>query len=62
MRTSTRSGPNSLIRGVSRDADEGFGVSLVPRKESVRKETCKLGFFCSAVRIVDISSCSVLPM
>lgn len=62
MRTSTRSDPNSVIRGASREADEGSGVSRVPRKESVRKETCRFGFLASAVRMVEMSSCSVLPM
>ena len=62
MRTSTLSGPNSLINGVSKEADDGSGVSLVPRSASVRKETRRLGLARSAVRIVDISSCSVLPM
>lgn len=62
MRTSTRSGPNSVMRGASRDAVDGSGVSRVPRRESVRNETRRLGLVERAVRIVEMNSCSVLPM
>jgi len=62
MRTSTRSCPNSDIRGVRRDAVDGSGVSRVPRRESVRMEMVRLGLSERAVRIVVMSSCSVLPM
>ena len=41
--TIQRSGPNSEIRGVIREAVEGFGVSLVPRRASVRKDTLRPG-------------------
>ena len=61
MRTSTLS-PNSEMSGASRDAHDAFGVSLVPLKASVRKETRRLGFFRRDSRIVSMRSCSVLPM
>jgi hypothetical protein len=62
IRTSTLSAPNSVIKGVRREAEEGSGVSRVPRRESVRKEMRRLGLVVRAVRIVVIRSCSVLPM
>jgi hypothetical protein len=51
-----------VIKGVRREAEEGSGVSRVPRRESVRKEMRRLGLVVRAVRIVVIRSCSVLPM
>jgi hypothetical protein len=51
-----------VIKGVRRDAEDGFGVSRVPRRESVRKEMRRLGLVERAVRMVAMRSCSVLPM
>jgi hypothetical protein len=39
MRISTRSSPNSWIKGANREAHDGSGVSLVPRSASVRIES-----------------------
>lgn len=44
MRISTRSGPNSAIRGARRDALDGSGASRVPRRASVRMLSLTLGF------------------
>jgi hypothetical protein len=44
IRTSTRSGPYFSTNEHRRDAQEGFGVSRVPRRASVRIETWRSGF------------------
>lgn len=44
IRTSTLSGPNSATNGASREADDGFGDSLVPRRASVRILSLRFGF------------------
>lgn len=57
MRICTLSEPNSVIKGVNNDAHEADGVSRVPRRASVRKDTWSLGFFDSAACIVEILWC-----
>ena len=54
MRISTLCGPNSATKGARREAHDGSGVSRVPRRASVRKDTCSSGFLLSASRIVAI--------
>ena len=44
MRISTLSGPNSSIKGASRDAEHVEGVSRVPRRASVRTLSFNSGF------------------
>jgi hypothetical protein len=54
IRISTRGSPNSSTRGVSSEAQHGFGASLVPRRPSVRIDTRRSGFLRRASRIVAI--------
>lgn len=54
IRTSTLLGPNSATKEASNDAQDGFGVSLVPRRASVRKDTFKSALLFKASRIVAI--------
>lgn len=54
MRISTLLSPNSSTRGARRDADDGSGVSRVPRRASVSIDTRSFGFLRNASRIVDI--------
>jgi hypothetical protein len=50
------------MRGARSEAEDGSGVSLVPRRESVTNETRSLWLLARAVRMVEMSSCSVLPI
>lgn len=59
MRISTLSGPNSSIRGARRDAEHAEGVSLVPRRASVRTLSFNSGFARRASPRTDIYSFSV---
>lgn len=61
MRISTRS-PCLRTRSASNDAHDGLGDSLVPLRASVKIETLRSGFDCSAVSIVATSSCSAFPI
>jgi hypothetical protein len=62
MRISTRSVPCSSTKRANNEADDGFGVSRVPRRQSVRIDTLRFGFSRSAWFNVSISSYSVLPI
>lgn len=62
IRISTRSAPYSDTSEHSNEAQDGFGVSRVPRSASVRIDTLRSGLSRRAWDIVSISSCSVLPM
>jgi hypothetical protein len=62
MRISTRSGPYSAIKDARSDAQDGSGVSRVPRNASVRIDTLSSGLSCSARFMVSTSSNSVLPI
>ena len=54
MRISTLSGPNSVIKGASKEAHDGFGDSRVPRSASVRILSFNLGLARRACWSVDI--------
>ena len=54
MRTSTLLGPNSDTKDASKDAQDGFGVSLVPRRASVRNDIFKSALLFRASRMVAI--------
>jgi hypothetical protein len=64
MRISTRSGPNSAIRGASRDAHDGSGDSRVPRKASVRMLSLSSGFVlkasCRVAIFGNVSGCNLI--
>lgn len=62
MRISTRSAPNSVTSGASSDAHDGFGASLVPRRQSVRMLSLRSGLRRSDSCSVSMSSRSDLPM
>ena len=59
MRISTLSGPNSSIKGASRDAEHAEGVSRVPRRASVSTLSFNSGFARRASPRTDIYSFSV---
>ena len=61
MRNSTRS-PWRATRDANREAHEGPGAPLAPRKASVNMETLRSGLLLSASSMTDINSFSELPM
>lgn len=62
MRISTRSDPNSATSGASSDAHDGFGASLVPRRQSVRMLSLTFGLLRRDSCKVSMSSRSDFPM
>lgn len=61
MRISTRS-PWLATSDANREAQEGPGAPLVPRRASVNMDTFKSGLFLRASSMANIKSFSELPM
>lgn len=62
MRISTLSEPCSSTKDERSDAQDGSGVSRVPRRASVRIDTLRLGLSRRAWLSVSISSNSAFPI